>query len=102
MCVVALGVVEKHGEHLPLGTDYLNAHKIASLAAEREPAVVVPPFCFGQIFEARCVPGAITLKPTLLLELIQGIFYEIGRNGFGKIVLYNGHGGNDHLLSFLA
>jgi len=102
LCVAAMGVVEKHGEHLPLGTDFLNAHKIACLAAEREPAVVFPPFYFGQIYEARCFPGTITLEPTLLLELVQGIFDEIGRNGFEKIVIYNGHGGNDHLLAFLA
>ena len=94
MCIIALGVVEKHSEHLPLGTDFLNGHKIACLAAEREPAVVFPPFYFGQIYEARCFPGTITLKPTLLMELIQGVLDEIGRNGFRKIILLNAHGGN--------
>lgn len=102
VCVVALGVVERHSDHLPLGTDYLVGHKIACLAAEKEPAVVFPPFYFGQIYEARCFPGTITLKPTLLLELLQGVLDEIGRNGFRKIVLYNAHGGNAHLLGFLA
>jgi creatinine amidohydrolase len=97
-----MGVLEKHSEHLPLGTDFLNGHRIACLAAEQEPAVVFPPFYFGQIYEARCFPGAITLKPTLLVELIQGVLDEIGRNGFAKIVLYNAHGGNTHLLRFLA
>lgn len=102
VCVIAMGVVEKHGDHLPLGTDFLNGHRIACLAAEREPAVVWPPFYFGQIYEARCFPGAITLKPGLLLELIQGVFDEIGRNGFRKIVVCNAHGGNRSLLPFLA
>lgn len=102
VCVVALGVVERHGDHLPLGTDFLNGHAIAFLAAEREPAVVFPPFYFGQIYEARCFPGTITLKPTLLLELLQGVFDEIGRNGFKKIILFNAHGGNNFLLGFLA
>ncbi|HOT90545.1 MAG TPA: creatininase family protein [Anaerolineae bacterium] len=102
VCILALGVLEKHSEHLPLGTDYLNAHKIACIAAEREPAVVFPPFYFGQIYEARCFPGAVTLRPTLLLEVIQGVCDEIGRNGFKKIILFNGHGGNIHLLHFLA
>jgi len=102
VCIVALGVVEKHSEHLPLGTDFLNAHRIACLAAEREPAVVFPPFYFGQIYEARCFPGTVTLKPTLLFDVIQGVFDEIGRNGFRKIIAYNGHGGNTHLLRFLA
>lgn len=102
VCVMAMGVLEKHSEHLPLGTDFLNAHKIACLAAEKEPAVVFPPFYFGQIYEARCFPGALTLKPTLLLDVIQSVFDEIGRNGFEKIVVFNGHGGNTHLLRFLA
>lgn len=102
VCILALGVVERHGDHLPLGTDFLNGHAIASLAAELEPAVVFPPFYFGQIYEARCFPGTITLKPTLLLELLQGVLDEIGRNGFEKIILFNAHGGNNFLLGFLA
>jgi creatinine amidohydrolase len=102
VCVIAMGVVEKHSEHLPLGTDYLTAHAVACLAAEKEPAVVFPPFYFGQIYEARCFPGTVTLHPKLLLELIQGVFDEIGRNGFKKIIVYNGHGGNGPLLQFLA
>lgn len=102
VCVIAVGVVEKHSEHLPLGTDYLTAHYIAGLAAEMEPAVVFPPFYFGQIYEARCFPGTVAIKPTVLFELIQGVFDEIGRNGFTKIVVYNGHGGNWALLQFLA
>lgn len=102
VCLVAMGVVEKHSEHMPLGTDFLNGHRICCLAAEQEPAVVFPPFYFGQIYEARCFPGTLTLKPSLLIELIQAVFEEIGRNGFNKIVIWNAHGGNNHLLPFLA
>ena len=101
VCIIAVGVMEKHGEHLPLGTDFLNGHKIACLAAEKEPAVVFPPFYFGQIFEASCFPGTVTLKPTLLLELFLEVFDAIGRNGFRKIIVYNAHGGNCSLLPFL-
>lgn len=102
VCILTFGVLERHSEHLPLGTDYLNGHKLACLAAEREPAVVFPPFYFGQIYEARCFPGTVTLKPTLLLELIFAVLDEIGRNGFKKIILLNAHGGNAHLLPFIA
>ena len=102
VCVIAMGVVERHSDHLPLGTDYLVGHAVACRAAEKEPAVVFPPFYFGQIYEARCFPGTVTIRPALLLELIQGVFDEIGRNGFKKIVVYSAHGGNSHLLPFLA
>lgn len=101
-CILSLGVVEKHGDHLPLGTDYLNGLAVCSLAAEQEPAVVFPPYYFGQIYEAQCFPGTITISPTLLLELTQQVLDEIGRNGFRKIILYNAHGGNGYFLNFLA
>jgi creatinine amidohydrolase len=102
VCLIALGVLEKHSDHLPLGTDFLSGHSLACQAAERESAVVFPPFYFGQIYEARCFPGTLTLKPALLLELLLGILDEIGRNGFKKIILLNAHGGNNHLLGFIA
>jgi creatinine amidohydrolase len=102
VCILALGVLERHSDHLPLGTDMLTSHSTACRAAEREPAVVFPPWYFGQIYEARCFPGCVTLKPTLLLDLLRGVLDEIGRNGFRKIILYNGHGGNTNLLAFLA
>ncbi len=102
VCVVATGVLEKHGEHLPLGTDMLNAHAICALAAEREKAVVFPQWFFGQIYEARHFPGCVTLSPRMLVELFLEILDEIARNGLGKIILYMGHGGNGSLLPFLA
>ena len=102
VCIIALGVVEKHSDHLPLGTDFLAGHALACLAAERESAVVFPPFYFGQIYEARCFPGTLTLKPTLLIELLQSVMDEMGRNGFKKIILLNAHGGNNHLIGFLG
>ncbi len=101
VCLLTMGVIEKHGEHLPLGTDFLNGHKLACLATEKEPAVVFPPFYFGQIYEARCFPGTVTIKPALLIELIQGVLDEIGRNGFKKIIVVNAHGGNQYMLPFL-
>lgn len=102
VCVVAAGVLERHSDHLPLGTDYLNGHRIACLAAEKEPAVVFPPMYWGQIYEARCFPGAFTLRPDLLVQLLLGTFDEIARNGFAKILVYNAHGGNWNMLRFLA
>jgi len=100
VCVIAVGCVEKHFDHLPLGTDFLNGHKVCCLAAEQEPAVVFPPYYFGQIHEARPFPGTVALGPVLTLQLMLAVFDEIGRNGFTKIVIYNAHGGNTHMLNY--
>ncbi len=102
VCVVPTGVLERHATHLPLGTDMLVSHKIACLAAAREPAVVFPQMFLGQIFEARCFPGTFTIRPALLVEMYEAVFDEIGRNGFRKIIIHNGHGGNWNLLKYLA
>lgn len=101
-CILTLGILEKHGDHLPLGTDCLNGHEIGCIAAEKEPAVVFPPFYFGQIYEAKCFPGTVALKPSLVFDVIQGVIDEIGRNGFEKIIIYNSHGGNNYLVKYLA
>ncbi|HEX4484831.1 MAG TPA: creatininase family protein, partial [Terriglobales bacterium] len=50
-CVLPIGILEKHGPHLPLGTDLLNVRYAALHAAEQEYAVVFPEYYVAQIFE---------------------------------------------------
>ena len=102
VCIIGTGVLEKHGDHLPVGTDVLNSHRVCCLAAEREPAVVFPQWYFGKVYEAKAFPGCVALSPGLLLRLFGEVLDEIGRNGFRKIILYIGHGGNAHLVPFIA
>ncbi len=101
VCLIGAGCLEKHFEHLPLGTDFLNGHRICCLAAEREPAVVFPPYYLGQVYGAKCDPGTITLSATLTVQVLIEICDEIARNGFRKIVIYNAHGGNSNLRGYL-
>lgn len=98
VCLVPIGVLERHGDHLPLGTDLHVVRAVALRAAEREPVVVFPPFYFGQILEAKHQPGTFALGLKLLYEILEAVCDEIGRNGFSKIVLIDGHGGNRYLL----
>lgn len=101
-CIVPLGILEKHGLHLPLGTDLIHVREWVARAACREYAVVFPGFYFGQIYEAMHQPGTFTLPSRLVWDLLEATCEEIGRNGFKKIVLVNGHGGNNHLLGYFA
>jgi len=100
VCVLPLGSIERHGAHLPVGTDTLVIEAVARQAARREPAVVFPTMFFGQIAEARHCAGTISLDHELLLRLLGATLDEIGRNGFTKILIANGHGGNNGLLSY--
>jgi creatinine amidohydrolase len=101
-CLLPFGILEKHGPHLPLGTDLLNVRYAALHAAEQEFAVVFPEYYFGQIFEAKQEPGTIAYSRELQLKLLQETTDEMARNGCKKIVIVNGHGGNESLLPYFA
>lgn len=101
-CVIPLGVIEKHGEHLPLGTDLIACREKARLAAAREYAVIFPAYYFSQIFEARHQPGTIAYSERLIFDLLQETCDELARNGFRKIILFSGHGGNEHFLPYFC
>lgn len=101
-CLLPFGILEKHGPHLPIGNDLLVSRYAALHAAEKEYAVVFPEYYFGQIFEARHQPGTVAYSAHLQMELLQETTDEMARNGCKKIIIVNGHGGNEHLLPFFA
>lgn len=100
VCLIPLGSIEKHGEHLPTGTDSLVIHKIAALASEIEPAIVFPAIRFTENREAKFALGGIALRTEVYFELLENICEEVSRNGFKKIVLLSGHGGNRFFLPY--
>src|SRR6202045_1883292 len=101
-CLLPFGILEKHGPHLPLGTDLLDVRYAALHAAEQEYAVVFPEYYFGQIAEARHEPGTMAYSRNLQLALLQETTDEMARNGCKKVLIVNGHGGNHRLLPFFA
>ena len=101
-CVLPFGILEKHGPHLPLGTDLLDVRHAALHAAEQEYAVVFPEYYFGQIAEAKHEPGTMAYSRSLQLALLQETTDEMARNGCKKVLIVNGHGGNSSLLPYFA
>jgi len=102
VCLLPMGILEKHGPHLPLGTDIFECRKIATSAAEKEYSVVYPTYYFGQINEARNQPGTVSYSPDLIWKILQETCDELSRNGFKKIILVNGHGGNNDFLRYFC
>lgn len=100
-CVIPMGCVEKHGLHLPLGTDIITASHRAWMASQLETVCVFPDFTFGDIpTNAPNRPDGTIMMPIELETMMLEHFCEqIARNGFKKIVIYNGHGGNRAILS---
>ena len=102
ICILPIGSLERHGEHLPFGTDGMVIHHVAVGASKIEPCVVFPPYWFGQVHEAACFTGAINFSPRLTLKILEELLDQIAHNGFEKILILNGHGGNTHMLDYFA
>lgn len=105
LCVLPMGCLEKHAQHLPVGTDYYTSALVARLASEIEDAVVFPVgFWMGDVtgYHARKNVtknhGGIGMKTQTLLRTMEELCDEIGRNGFDKILIFNGHGGSRDLI----
>ena len=101
-CLLPFGILEKHGPHMPLGTDLLDVRHAVLAAAQKEYALVFAEYYFGQIFEARHEPGTIAYSPRMQLDLLQETTDEMARNGCKKIIIVNGHGGNESLLPYFG
>jgi len=77
VCLLPLSCIERHGHHLPLGTDMFIGHDLCRRAAALEPAIVFPDLIFTQILEARHYPGTVALDPDLILRLLDNVCREI-------------------------
>ena len=102
LCILPVGCLEKHGQHLPVGTDVIHITEIAKLAAEKEPVMVFPTMYFGEKTGAGEFLGTVIFSPELRLQILKETCNEIYRNGFDKILIYNGHGGNQSMISYFS
>ena len=111
VCVIPIGCLEKHGQHLPVGTDSIIAEYIANMAAEQEEVVVFPttPWLGVSIRQhwdtepgKNRKRGYIAMNPHTLLKILEELCDEIARNGFKKVLIVNYHGGNFGYLDFFT
>lgn len=91
VAVVPVGSTEQHGFHLPLGTDTMVAMTLAESVGEKAGVVVTPPIWFGWSPHHMVLPGTVTIRPEVLIELLYDVFESLAKHGFDKIVAINGH-----------
>lgn len=92
-CVIPVGSIEKHGYHLPVGIDMFLPSALAYKASQLEPVCVAPDFIFGDVPGAQPA-GSMTFDMAIVMDLLENLCDQIGNQGFKKIALINGHGGN--------
>src|SRR3954471_7529106 len=106
LAVVPLGATEQHGPHLPTGTDFFHAEWVAreaaNRAADRIPIVVTPTLPFGSSEHHFPFGGTISLPTTVYYDAVTAIVESLARDGFRRVFLVNGHGGNHELIQLVA
>jgi len=105
LAIIPVGSVEQHGPHLPLDTDTYDAYYLAKEAAKRvkgEKPIVLPPIYYGVSYHHMKFVGTISISPNTLQALIVEISRSLKRYGVKKILIVNGHGGNEPALRTAA
>ena len=100
VAILPLGATEPHNLHLPYGTDTFQveviAHEAAAKAVEGGARVVVlPSLPYGTETNQMQFPMAMNLNPTTVAAIIADLVASLATHGVRKLLLLNGHGGND-------
>lgn len=102
VAIIAVGSIEQHGPHLPLGTDSLCAAEVARRVAEETNSVAVLPAWPGYSPHHMGFAGTITFRWETLLNVILDTVDSLVAHGIKKILLLNAHGGNSDIVAHAA
>lgn len=86
--VLAVGVMEYHGEHLPLGMDLLAVTRALDRLAAGAEIVLMPPFAYGAASHAVAAPegrGTLDVDAGALVAVFRAIFTGLLRTGFRNV-----------------
>lgn len=89
--ILPVGSTEQHGTHLPVGSDTMVAIALAESAARRAKVLAAPPLWFGWSPHHMVLPGTITVRPEILIELVFDVIRSLTQHGFERFILLNGH-----------
>jgi creatinine amidohydrolase len=92
-CVLPLGSTEQHA-YLSLSVDSILAERLAIEAAEPLGVPVFPVLAYGITPYFRAFPGTITLRAQTYFSILRDILDAMAEQGFKRILIVNGHGGN--------
>ena len=101
VCAMAIGCIEKHGQHLPLGTDTLKGGRILEMASEREEVCVFPKLFLGDLQDfinkrkEEMPEGSYTTS--LFTKGVNKIAQKVGEEAL-ETVIEATNGTNDHLV----
>lgn len=100
VAVLPIGATEAHNYHLPFGTDWLTVSQVGEMACGRAweagaKVACLPVLPFGVNTNTLGFPMAINMNPSTQLAVVRDVVDSLAVHGVRKLVLLNGHGGNE-------
>ena len=95
--LVPVGIVEEHGEHLPLDTDSIQAVHTCEEAARQSGALVAPLLAYGNCSSTRNFPGSFSLAFDTLRAIANDILDDCARHELWRVAFVSGHAGGAHM-----
>jgi len=102
VALLPVGSVERHGDHLPLGTDGEVPTFIAKETGKRTGWIVLPTVWYGSCNAMRLFPGTFDVDQDAFYKYLASIISEAERNGIRLLVILNGHNGNSSPVKMAA
>lgn len=100
LAVLPWAATEAHNQHLPYGTDLIEAEQFALRAAEQAAergarVVVLPSIPFGNDAQQQDQVATVHLSTGTALAILRDVASSLKRQGITRLLILNGHGGND-------
>ena len=102
MVIIPVASLEQHGNHLPIGTDFINGVEKSKLIAQERDILVAPVLMAGQSPYHMGFAGTITLRAETILQVHMEAVESLIQHGFKRFVIMNAHGGNRAISTLLV
>ena len=102
MVIIPVASLEQHGNHLPIGTDFINGVERCKLIAQERDVLVSPVLMVGQSPYHMGFAGTVTLKAETIIQVHLEAVESLIRHGFKRFIIMNAHGGNRAISTLIV
>lgn len=102
LVIIPVASMEQHGNHLPIGTDFINGVERCKLIAQERDILVAPVVMVGQSPYHMGFAGTMTLRAETIIKVHLEAVESLIRHGFKRFIIMNAHGGNRAISTLLV